>query len=76
MGATSDTAWVGRATGAVYDVNPLAELVRDSHFSGEIGIGVELPILRPKLRYLNRFGDVRGFDVFRAGEIGDGAADF
>ena len=25
---------------------------------------------------LNRFGDVRGFDVFRVGEIGDRAADF
>ena len=46
-------------------------------FSGEIGSGRVTHSHSPiQASVLNRFGDVRGFKVFRAGEIGDRAADF
>jgi len=48
-----------------------ATLGQKSRFAPLDSLVSHSPIKTP---ILNRFGDVRGFDVFRAGEVGDRAA--
>jgi len=43
------------------------------HKSNDLELNLHSPIQAP---ILNCFSDAKDFDIFRAGELGDGAADF